>query len=68
MPSIASVTARRYSIRGGNPTIEVDVALTDGTLGRAAVPSGASTRHAGSRQARARDGDKNGIAAWAYRP
>ncbi len=30
-------------IRGGNPTIEVDIVLNDGTLARAAVPSGAST-------------------------
>ena len=57
MPSIASVTAREILDSRGNPTIEVDVALTDGTLGRAAVPSGAST---GTREAiELRDGDKS---------
>ena len=40
---IASVKAREILDSRGNPTIEVDVILADGTLGRAAVPSGAST-------------------------
>jgi enolase len=45
----------------GNPTVEVDVLLDDGTLGRAAVPSGAST---GSREAlELRDGDKKRLGA-----
>jgi enolase len=45
---IRSVHAREILDSRGNPTIEVDVRLEDGTLGRAAVPSGAST---GSREA-----------------
>src|SRR5579871_1127339 len=40
---IARVLGREILDSRGNPTIEVDVILTDGTLGRAAVPSGAST-------------------------
>jgi enolase len=40
---IETITARQILDSRGNPTIEVDVALDDGTLGRAAVPSGAST-------------------------
>src|ERR1700677_230516 len=43
MPYIADVTARQILDSRGNPTIEVDVLLEDGTLGRAAIPSGAST-------------------------
>jgi enolase len=54
--SIADVTARQILDSRGNPTIEVDVRLDDGTLGRAAVPSGAST---GAHEAlELRDGDK----------
>lgn len=53
--AIESVTARRIIDSRGNPTVEVDVVLTDGSLGRAAVPSGAST---GAREAvELRDGD-----------
>ncbi|MZE69399.1 phosphopyruvate hydratase [Streptomyces sp. SID5789] len=52
---IETVTARRIIDSRGNPTVEVDVALDDGSLGRAAVPSGAST---GAREAvELRDGD-----------
>src|SRR5882757_3152776 len=40
---ISSVTARQILDSRGNPTVEADVILEDGTLGRAAVPSGAST-------------------------
>src|SRR5438874_13269129 len=40
---IADVRARQILDSRGNPTIEVDVRLDDGTLGRAEVPSGAST-------------------------
>src|ERR671936_561990 len=40
---IADVLARQILDSRGNPTIEVDVRLEDGTLGRAEVPSGAST-------------------------
>jgi enolase len=43
MSIIESVQAREILDSRGNPTIEVDVVLEDGTLGRAAVPSGAST-------------------------
>jgi enolase len=53
---IASVRAREILDSRGNPTVEVDVILSDGTLGRAAVPSGAST---GIYEAvELRDGDK----------
>jgi len=41
--TITSITAREIIDSRGNPTVEVDVRLADGTLGRAAVPSGAST-------------------------
>ncbi|SFG62619.1 enolase [Desulfotomaculum arcticum] len=41
--TIVEVTAREILDSRGNPTVEVDVLLEDGTLGRAAVPSGAST-------------------------
>ncbi|WP_421659486.1 phosphopyruvate hydratase [Leptothermofonsia sp. ETS-13] len=55
MAAIASITAREILDSRGNPTVEVDVVLTDGSRGRAAVPSGAST---GSREAlELRDGD-----------
>jgi enolase len=53
---IESVHARQILDSRGNPTVEVDVELEDGTLGRAAVPSGAST---GAHEAcELRDGDK----------
>jgi len=48
MPTIASVRAREILDSRGNPTVEVDVVLDDGSTGRAAVPSGAST---GAREA-----------------
>ena len=55
MTLIEAVVAREILDSRGNPTIEVDVRLTTGTLGRAAVPSGAST---GAREARElRDGE-----------
>jgi enolase len=41
--TITAITAREIIDSRGNPTVEVDVKLADGTLGRAAVPSGAST-------------------------
>ena len=54
--SISSITAREIIDSRGNPTIEVDVRLASGTVGRAAVPSGAST---GEHEAiELRDGDK----------
>ncbi len=43
MPSIEAVGAREILDSRGNPTVEVEVGLADGTLGRAAVPAGAST-------------------------
>lgn len=43
MASIQDVVAREILDSRGNPTVEVDVTTTDGVLGRAAVPSGAST-------------------------
>src|SRR5439155_4813853 len=53
---IAQVRGREILDSRGNPTVEVDVVLADGTLGRAAVPSGAST---GAYEAvELRDGDK----------
>ena len=56
MTSIASLKARQILDSRGNPTIEVDCFLKDGSFGRAAVPSGAST---GSHEAlELRDGDK----------
>ncbi len=56
MTRIAAVRARQILDSRGNPTIEVDVRLDDGSLGRAAVPSGAST---GVHEAvELRDGDK----------
>ncbi|MDP4724757.1 MAG: phosphopyruvate hydratase, partial [Alphaproteobacteria bacterium] len=56
MSEIAFITAREILDSRGNPTVEVDVGLSDGSHGRAAVPSGAST---GSFEAlEKRDGDK----------
>ena len=53
---ISDIKARQILDSRGNPTVEADVILDDGTLGRAAVPSGAST---GSHEAiELRDGDK----------
>ncbi len=43
MPAIKSVKAREILDSRGNPTVEVEVTLDNGSLGRAAVPSGAST-------------------------
>ena len=54
--AISKVKAREILDSRGNPTVEVDALLSDGTLGRAAVPSGAST---GEHEAlELRDGDK----------
>jgi enolase 1/2/3 len=55
MTEIVDILAREILDSRGNPTVEVDVVLEDGTLGRAAVPSGAST---GAHEAvERRDGD-----------
>ncbi|HBM61902.1 MAG TPA: phosphopyruvate hydratase, partial [Citreicella sp.] len=43
MSTIIDIFAREILDSRGNPTVEVDVTLEDGTMGRAAVPSGAST-------------------------
>ncbi|MDD3837374.1 MAG: phosphopyruvate hydratase [Phenylobacterium sp.] len=57
MTEIVDITAREILDSRGNPTVEVDVLLEDGSLGRAAVPSGAST---GAHEAvEKRDGDKS---------
>ncbi len=56
MSTIIDIHAREILDSRGNPTVEVDVVLEDGTMGRAAVPSGAST---GAHEAvEKRDGDK----------
>ncbi len=56
MTAILDITAREILDSRGNPTVEVDVTLEDGSFGRAAVPSGAST---GAHEAmELRDGDK----------
>ncbi|MEV4638129.1 phosphopyruvate hydratase [Actinoplanes sp. NPDC049548] len=56
MATIEAIVAREILDSRGNPTVEVEVGLDDGTIGRAAVPSGAST---GAFEAiELRDGDK----------
>src|SRR3972149_4054847 len=56
MSKIAEIQAREILDSRGNPTVEADVILANGILGRAAVPSGAST---GEHEAlELRDGDK----------
>jgi enolase len=57
MTEIVKVVGREILDSRGNPTVEADVFLTDGSMGRAAVPSGAST---GEKEAvELRDGDKS---------
>jgi enolase len=57
MTQISNIHSREILDSRGNPTLEAEVTLADGSLGRAAVPSGAST---GSREAvELRDGDKS---------
>src|ERR1700688_2846956 len=56
MTAIVDIIGREILDSRGNPTVEVDVYLDDGSMGRAAVPSGAST---GAHEAvELRDGDK----------
>jgi len=56
MTAIIDIIGREILDSRGNPTVEVDVVLEDGSIGRAAVPSGAST---GAHEAvELRDGDK----------
>ena len=57
MSKIEKIVAREVLDSRGNPTVEVDVLLESGVIGRAAVPSGAST---GENEAiELRDGDKS---------
>ncbi|HEX2135268.1 MAG TPA: phosphopyruvate hydratase, partial [Microvirga sp.] len=57
MTAIVDILARQILDSRGNPTVEVDVTLEDGSMGRAAVPSGAST---GAHEAvELRDGDRS---------
>ncbi len=57
MTAIVDILGREILDSRGNPTVEVDVMLDDGSMGRAAVPSGAST---GAHEAiELRDGDKS---------
>ncbi len=57
MPELAAIHGREVLDSRGNPTVEVEVGLSDGTTGRAIVPSGAST---GEHEAvELRDGDKS---------
>ena len=57
MPAIVDISAREILDSRGNPTVEADVILDSGAMGRAAVPSGAST---GAHEAvELRDGDKS---------
>ena len=63
MSDIIDVWAREVLDSRGNPTLEVEVILESGAIGRAAVPSGAST---GSREAlELRDSDKSATSARA---
>src|SRR6187200_3152052 len=56
MTAIVDIVGREILDSRGNPTVEVDIVLEDGSMGRAAVPSGAST---GAHEAvELRDGDK----------
>ena len=55
--TIVTVTGREILDSRGNPTIEVDVVLSDSSIGRAAVPSGASTGE--HEAAELRDGDQS---------
>jgi len=66
MSSIVDIVAREILDSRGNPTVEADVLLESGAMGRAAVPSGAST---GSREAiELRDGDAARFFARPHHP
>ena len=61
MTGIVDISGREILDSRGNPTVEVEVVLVDGSLGRAAVPSGAST---GAHEAvELRDGDGSAVSA-----
>ncbi len=64
-PAIATVAAREVLDSRGRPTVEVDLRLTDGTLGRASVPSGASTGRHEAVELRDRDSPRFG--GWGVR-
>ena len=65
MTAIIDIVGREILDSRGNPTVEVDVVLEDGSMGRAAVPSGAST---GAHEAvELRDGGSRAISARASR-
>jgi enolase len=55
--AISDILAREIIDSRGNPTVEVDIILSDGTVGRAAVPSGASTGEREAIELRDRDAD-----------
>ena len=63
MAAITDLHAREILDSRGNPTVEVDMQLEDGTFARAAVPSGASTGMFEATELR--DGDKDRYAAKA---
>src|SRR3989442_12567042 len=67
MARITEIHAREILDSRGNPTVEVDVLLDDGSLGRAAVPSGASTGEREAVELRDQDspryGGKGGLRA-----
>ena len=65
MATIEAIGAREILDSRGNPTVEVEVGLDDGTFGRAAVPSGASTGRLEAVELR--DGDKGATSARAWR-
>jgi enolase len=58
MPTIIDITAREILDSRGNPTVEADVELASGAVGRAAVPSGASTGEHEALELRAGDADR----------
>ncbi|HYX79141.1 MAG TPA: phosphopyruvate hydratase [Actinomycetota bacterium] len=60
MPAIESIAAREILDSRGNPTVEVDVVLEEGSFGRAAVPSGASTGEHEALELRDGDADRFG--------
>ena len=62
--SISSITARQILDSRGNPTVEADVVLRNGILGRAAVPSGASTGAGEALELRDGDNDWGGKSVY----
>ena len=60
MTAIIDLNARQILDSRGNPTVEVDVTLETGAMGRAAVPSGAASMVAGRSCAEAGKGARNG--------